>query len=198
MKRAFRQMTVCVLSVLICALFSGCAIGEYHVFDTYLDENGEQHFMGFGRTGPSGGDEDVIKDENPIEEVDPLREKAGNDDLESIVGTKLKRGWTSDEHSILKGENVSVREDSILFSAELKREKEVVISCDIVPEKGEYQLVYADPEGRERVLQNGEVFQSEEKLLFPQGRNDIFILSNSAVFKEIDIAILGIEASDFE
>lgn len=197
MKRAFQQMTVCVLSVLICALFSGCTIGEYHVFDTYLDENGEQHFMGFGRTGPSGG-EDVIKDENPIEEVDPLREKASNGDLESIVGTKLKRGWTSDEHSILKGENVSVREDSILFSVELKREKEVVISCDIVPEKGEYQLVYADPEGRERVLQNGEVFQSEEKLLFPQGQNDIFILSNSAVFKEIDIAIMGIEASDFE
>lgn len=197
MKRTDWRLTVGILVAMICVLLSGCTVGRYHIVDAYTDEAGERHFMGFGEIGPRGGKE-AKKDENPIKEAAPPKENENSNDPESIVGTRLKRGWTSDDHSILKGENVSVREDSILFSVELKQEKEVVISCDIVPEKGEYQLVYVDPEGIERVLQNKEIFQSEEKLLFTQGRNDIFILSDGAVFKEIDIVIMGIEASDFE
>lgn len=196
MKRVCRQMAAGILSVLICILLSGCTVGEYHILDTYTDENGEQHFMGFGRTGPSGGEE-AEKDKNPIQEVDPPREKGIHDDPESIVGASLKRGWTSSDHSILKGKNVSVREDSILFSVNLKQEKEVIISYDIVLDKGEYQFVYVDPEGIARTLQKDEKIRSEEKLIFARGQNDIFILSNNAVFKEIDIAITGIETFDF-
>lgn len=172
LKRICQQIVISILSVLICVSLSGCIIGGYHVADAYVDENGEQHFMGFGKTGPSGSEE-------------------------SIVGTSLKRGWTSSDNSILKGRDVSVKEDSILFSINLGEEKEVKISYDIVLDEGEYQLVYVSPDGTEQVLQDNRVIQSEEKFLFTQGQNEISILSNNAVFKEIDISIAGIQVSDF-
>lgn len=56
MKRICRQIVFAVLCVMICGLLSGCTIGEYHIFDTYEDEDGEQHFMGFGEIGPRGGE----------------------------------------------------------------------------------------------------------------------------------------------
>ena len=58
-------------------------------------------------------------------------------------------------------------------------------------------LVYVNPDGTEQILQNGKVTHSEEKSLFTQGQNEISILSNNVVFKEIDISITGIQASDF-
>lgn len=168
----------------------------WHVFDTYVDENGEQRFMGFGKTGPSG----VVKEignENSTEEANDVQENENNYNPESIVGTSLKSGWTSSDNSILKGRNVSVKEDSILFSINLGQEKEVIISYDIVLDEGEYQLVYVSPDGTEQILQDGKVIQSEEKILFTQGQNEIFILSNNAIFKEIEISITGIQVSDF-
>lgn len=195
-KRICQQITYSILGALICVSLSGCTIGEYHVFDTYVDENGEQHFMGFGKTGPSGGDES-IENENSTEEVVDVQENENNYNPESIVGTSLKRGWTSSDNSILKGSDVSVTEDSILFSINLGQEKEVIISYDIVLEEGEYQLVYVSPDGTEQILQDGKVIQPEEKILFAQGQNEISILSNNAVFKKIDISIAGIQVSDF-
>lgn len=56
MKNVFRQMLAGILGVLLCALLSGCTIGEYRIFDSYTDESGEQHFMVFGEIGPSGGE----------------------------------------------------------------------------------------------------------------------------------------------
>lgn len=57
MKRFCRQMFFGILVVLACGLLSGCTVGKYHIFDTVADENGEEHFMIFGETGPSGGGE---------------------------------------------------------------------------------------------------------------------------------------------
>ena len=92
---------------------------------------------------------------------------------------------------------MSVKEDSALFSINLGQEKEVIIHYDIVLDEGEYQLVYISPDGTEQILQDSKVIQSEEKILFTQGQNEISILSNNAVFNEIDISIIGIQVSDF-
>ena len=209
MKKAYQQIVFSILGVLICVSLSGCTIGGYRVFDVYVDENGVQRFMAFGKTGPSGGQEsiendnsaeevdDVQENENSAEEVDDVQENENNYNPKSIVGTSLKRGWTSDDNSLLKGRNVSVKEDSILFSINLGQEKEVVISCDIVLDEGEYQLVYVSPDGTEQILQDGKIIQSEEKILFTEGQNEITILSNNAIFKKIDISITGIQVSDF-
>lgn len=196
LKRVCQQIVFGILGVLICVSLSGCTIAGYHIVDAYVDENGEQHFMGFGKNGPSGGDES-IENENSTEEVVDVQENENNYNPESIVGTSLKRGWTSSDNSILKGSDVSVTEDSILFSINLGQEKEVIISYDIVLEEGEYQLVYVSPDGTEQILQDGKVIQPEEKILFAQGQNEISILSNNAVFKKIDISIAGIRVSDF-
>lgn len=196
-KSVCQQIVISILGILICASLSGCTIGRCHVFDFYADENGEQRFMLFGETGPSGGEKST-ENENSAEEVDDVQENEINYNPESIVGTSLKRGWTSSDNSILKGRDVSVKEDSILFSINLEQEKEVAISYDIVLDKGEYQLVYVGPDGTEQILQDSKVIQSEEKILFAQGKNEISILSNNAVYKEIDISITGIQASDFE
>lgn len=196
MKRVSQQIIFSILSVLICVSLSGCTEGGYHVFDAYEDEYGEQHFMVFGKTGPSGGEEST-ENENLTEEVEAIQENENNYDSESIVGTSLKKGWTSSDHSILKGRNVSVKEDSILFSINLEQEKEVIISYDIVLDEGKYQLVCVGPDGTEQILQDGKAIQSEEKILFTHGQNEISILSDNAVFKEIDISITGIQVSDF-
>lgn len=208
-KGIYKKVIYGILSVLVCVSLSGCTIGGYHVADNYVDENGEQRFMGFGKTGPSGGEEsienenstevvdDVQENENSTEEVYDVLENENNYNPESIVGTSLKRGWTSSDNSILKGSNVSVREDCNLFSINLGQEKEVAISCNIVLDEGEYQLVYVSPDGIERILQDGKAIQSEEKILFTEGKNEITILSNNAVFKKIDISITGIQVSDF-
>lgn len=195
MKRVCQQIIGSILGVLICASLSGCTIGGHHVLDVYVDENGEQSFIGFGKTGPSGVEKST-ENENSAEEVDVVQENDNNP--ETIIGLSLKKGWTSSDNSILKGRNVSVKEDSILFSINLEQEKEVAISYGIALNEGEYQLVYVGPDGAERILQDGKIIQSDEKILFTQGQNEISILSDNAVFKEIDISITGIETSDFK
>ena len=57
------------VAVLIHKKESAVSIGGYHVADVYTDENGEQRFMGVGKTGPSGGEES-IKSENSPDEID--------------------------------------------------------------------------------------------------------------------------------
>ena len=135
------------------------------------------------------------ENENLTDEINDIQEN--NYNPESIVGTQLKRGWSSSDNSILKGKDVSVKEDSALFSINLGQEKEVIIHYDIVLDEGEYQLIYISPDGTEQILQDSKVIQSEEKILFTQGQNEISILSNNAVFNEIDISIIGIQVSDF-
>lgn len=56
MKKLRQQIILGISAILICALLSGCTIGEYRLFDTFEDEDGEQHFMLFGEIGPSGGE----------------------------------------------------------------------------------------------------------------------------------------------
>lgn len=207
MKRIFHKVICGFLYVLLCVSLSGCAIGEYSVFDFYLDENGNQRFMLFGKHGANGDEEEIENKRSEI--VDNIQESensenVGNDiqdnddSVNSIIGTSLKRGWTSSDNSILKGRDVAVKEDSILFSINLGQEKEITISYDILLDDGEYQLVYVGPDGTEQILQDGKIIQSEEKILFTQGQNEIAILSNNAVFKDIDITITGIEVSDFK
>ena len=48
--------------------------------------------MGFGKTGPSGVEKSTEK-ENSTEEVDVVQINENNP--ETIVGSSLKRGWTS-------------------------------------------------------------------------------------------------------
>lgn len=94
---------------------------------------------------------------------------------------------------------MSVKKDSILFSIDLKEDKEVTISYDIILDDGEYSLVYVNQDNTKQVLlQDDKIIKSEEKLLLKQGKNEITILSGNAVFKKIDISITGIEVSDFE
>jgi len=207
MKRIFHKVICGFLYVLLCVSLSGCAIGEYSVFDFYLDENGNQRFMLFGKHGANGDEEEIENKRSEI--VDNIQESensenVGNDiqdndySVNSIIGTSLKRGWTSSDNSILKGRDVAVKEDSILFSINLGQEKEITISYDILLDDGEYQLVYVGPDGTEQILQDSKIIQSEEKILFTQGQNEIAILSINAVFKDIDITITGIEVSDFK
>lgn len=194
---------LCIL-FLFCTLIAGCTVGEYKVADVYLDENGDQHFMGLGKTGPSGEEnENSSKEVHNVKENEELIEKVSDmqaNDLnsENIIGTSLKRGWTSSDHSILKGKNVSVKEDCTLFSIYLDQDKEVRITYDIMLDNGEYQLIYISPDNTEQVLQDGQIIQTEDKVMFTQGENKITILSNNAIFKEINIQITGIETSDFE
>lgn len=194
---------LCIL-FLFCTLLAGCTVGEYKVADVYLDENGDQHFMGLGKSGPSGEENEnssnevhnVKENEELIEIVSDMQENDFNS--ESIIGTSLKRGWTSSDHSILKGKNVSVKEDCTLFSIYLDQDKEVRITYDIMLDNGEYQLIYISPDNTEQVLQDGQIIQTEDKFMFTQGENKITVLSNDAIFKEINIQITGIETSDFE
>lgn len=194
---------LCIL-FLFCTLLAGCTVGEYKVADVYLNENGDQHFMGLGKTGPSGKENEnssnavhnVKENEELIEKVSDMQENDFNS--ESIIGTSLKRGWTSSDHSILKGKNVSVKEDCTLFSIYLDKDKEVRITYDIMLDNGEYQLIYISPDNTEQVLQDGQIIQTEDKIMFTQGENKITVLSNDAIFKEINIQIAGIETSDFE
>lgn len=196
-------------SMLFCILISlslvGCTIGEYKVFDFYVDDNGNREFMLIGERGPSGNIEETeqemldeeMEKEDFVEETNDMPES--DEDLENIVGTSLKKGQTSTDNSILKGNNVSVKEDSVLFSICLKQDKEITISYDIILDEGEYSLVYISPNSEEQVLlQDGKVIRIEEKILFTQGENQITMLSDNAVFKKINISITGIEVSDFE
>lgn len=207
MKRIFHKVICVFWGVLLCVSLSGCTIGEYSVFDFYLDENGNQRFMLFGKHGANGDEEEIENESSEI--VDNMQESensenVGNDiqdnddSVNSIIGTSLKRGWTSSDNFILKGRDVAVKEDSILFSINLGQEKEITISYDILLDDGEYQLVYVGPDGTEQILQDSKIIQSEEKILFTQGQNEIAILSKNAVFKDIDITITGIEVSDFK
>lgn len=206
MKRTYLSFSC----MLLCILLAGCAIGEYKVADVYLDENDNQHFMGFGTIGPSGGEESVEnkevseeadlvgENENLLTEDDDSQKNEKDYNLESIIGTSLKRGWTSSDNSILKGKNVSVKEDSILFSINLAQDREITIAYDIILDNGEYQLVYISPDNTEKVLQDSEIIQAKDKIMFTQGQNKIAVLSNDAMFKEIDIQIVGVKVSDFE
>ncbi len=199
-KRRYSKIVCGIFCVAVCFTLSGCVIGEYAVFESYLDENGDEHFMLFGQRGENGNNGNKEESEHKdVEENHTIQESESVKSVESdsIVGTSLKRGWTSSDHSILKGRNVSIKEDSILFSIDLAQEKEITISYDMVVNDGEYQLVYIGPDGTAQILQDDKKIQSEEKILFTKGQNQIAILSNTAVFKKIDITITGIEVSDF-
>lgn len=201
MKRCIKKISLIITCIFISTLSAGCTIGEYRVLDFYSDENGDMHFTLFGQRGPHGeidyDDKEEAENETPLDENNNTEES--DKDTDSIVGTSLKKGWNSLDNSILKGINVSVKKDSILFSIDLKEDKEVTISYDIILDDGEYSLVYVNQDNTKQVLlQDDKKFKSEEKLLLKQGKNEITILSSNAVFKKIDISITGIEVSDFE
>ena len=140
---------------------------------------------------------DLQGNESISKAIDDIKEEGADYNPESIVGISLKRGWTSSDHSILKGKDVSVQEDSTLFSINLAQDKQVIITYDMELDSGEYELVYISPDGTEQVLQDGQTVQAADKLLFTQGKNEIAVLSGDAIFKEINITITGIEVSDF-
>lgn len=79
----------------------------------------------------------------------------------------------------------------------MKQEKEVTISYDILLNDGAYQLVYICPDGTEQLLTDEQTAWSDEQLKLRQGENKIVMVSDNAVFKKIDIAIAGLEVSDF-
>lgn len=204
MKGFIKKLPIILFCILISTSLVGCTIGEYKVFDFYVDDNGNLKFMLIGQRGPSGNIEETeqetldeeMENEDLVEKSNDMQE---SDDLGNIVGTSLKKGWTSTDNSILKGKNVSVKEDSVLFSINLNQDKEITISYDILLDEGEYSLVYSSPDNEEQVLlQDDKTIHIEEKILFTQGQNQITMLSDNAVFKKINITITGIEVSDFE
>lgn len=205
MKVFIKKISLILFCILISTSLAGCTIGEYKVFDFYVDDNGNRKFMLIGNRGPSGNIEETELDsldeetgnEDSIKETNDMQES--HDHSEDIVGTSLKKGWTSTDNSILKGKNVSVKEDSVLFSINLKQDKEITISYDIVLDEGEYSLVYISADSEEQVLlQDDKMIHIEEEILLTQGKNQITMLSDNAVFKKINISITGIEVSDFE
>lgn len=195
-----KKLSFIVVCILCSNLLAGCTAGK-----VYVDEDGNRRFMLVGETGPSGTlietESETLQEETESielsEEADTMQQR--DDDSGNITGTSLKKGWTSANNSILKGIDVSVKDDTVLFSINLKQDKEITISYDIILEEGEYSLVYIGPESEEQVLlQDDKNIHIEEKLLFTQGQNQIIIQSDNAVFKRINISIRGIEVSDFE
>lgn len=218
MNRLKKKLSFIVVCILCSNLLAGCTAGK-----VYVDEDGNRRFMLVGETGPSGiivetesetleeetksetleGEtkSETLEDETEsvelAEEADAMQHR--DDDSGNITGTSLKKGWTSTNNTILKGIDVSVKDDTVLFSINLKQDKEITISYDIILDEGEYSLVYIGPESEEQVLlQDDKNIHIEEKLLFTQGQNQIIIQSDNAVFKRINISIMGIEVSDFE
>lgn len=202
MKGFIKKLSLISFSILISTLLAGCTIGEYRVFDFYTDANGNLKFMLIGQIGPSGDIEETEETEQEMLEDETENEdlvEETNDDLSDIVGTSLKKGWTSFDNSILKGKNVTVKKDSILFTINLKQEKEVTISYDILLDEGEYSLVYMSPDNEEEILlKDDKIIHMEEKIVFTKGQNQITIRSDNAVFNNINISIAGLEVSDFE
>lgn len=204
MKGFIRKLTLILFCILVSTSLAGCTIGEYKVFDFYVDDNGNRKFMLFGERGPNGNievtEQETFSKETESEDLTEKTDDMQESDAHSgnITGTSLKKGWTSTDNSILKGLDVSVKEDNVLFWVNLKQDKEITISYEILLDEGEYALVYTGPDGEEQVLlQDGKIISAEEKLLFTQGQNQITILSDNAVFKKINISISGIEVSDF-
>ena len=196
MKKFIKKGLLILACLRICSSLVGCTIGEYKVFDYHLDEDGNKHFMLFGQHGTNGVNAEIENETSSLE-GDDIQKRHAN--LEGIVGTSLKRGWASSDNSILKGKNVYVKGDGVLFSINLERDREVTISYDIVLDDGAYSLVYIRPDNAEPILlQDGKIIRAEEQILFTQGQNEITILSDRAIFKEINISITGVEASDFE
>lgn len=209
MNRLKKKLSFIVVCILCSNLLAGCTAGK-----VYVDEDGNRRFMLVGETGPSGTlietESETLKEETKSEtlegetesielseEADTMQQR--DDDSGNITGTSLKKGWTSTNNTILKGIDVSVKDDTVLFSINLKQDKEITISYDIILDEGEYSLVYIGPESEEQVLlQDDKNIHIEEKLLFTQGQNQIIIQSDNAVFKRINISIMGIEVSDFE
>lgn len=201
MKGFIKKLSLISFSILISTLLAGCTIGEYRVFDFYTDANGNLKFMLIGQIGPSGNVEETEETEQEMLEDETENEDLVEEtnDLSDIVGTSLKKGWTSLDNSILKGKNVSVKKDSILFTINLKQEKEVTISYDILLDEGEYSLVYMSPDNEEEILlKDDKTIHMEEKIVFTKGQNQIIIRSDNAVFNNINISIAGLEVSDFE
>lgn len=178
MKGFIKKLTLILFCILVSTSLAGCTIGEYKVFDFYVDDNGNRKFMLIGERGPSGNievtEQETLSKETESEDLTEKTNDMQENDAhsENIVGTSLKKGWTSTDNSILKGIDVSVKEDSILFSINLKEGKEITISYEIVLDEGEYALVYTGPGSEEQVLlQDGKIIHAEEKLLFTQGQN---------------------------
>ena len=219
MKRTYQKSCVFMLGLSLCTLLTACKIGDHNVFEFYTDNNGEKHFMLVGKHNMQGPDSETMSEEQsdltgetlsskpqdadsetmPEESLELSGDAASNstENPKSIVGKSLKRGWTSSDHSILKGKDVQVNEDSKLFSVDLGQEKEVTISYNIALEAGTYQLVQISPDGTKHVLCDSKNMQADETILFEQGKNEIYILSSDAVFKKINLSIEGIEMSDF-
>lgn len=211
MKNIQRKMICIILGALLCFSLSGCTIGEYAVCDFYTDENGDLHFMMFGKHNMGEAEDEISESAENLPEIEDSMAKIkslekteaiegirdNNSDSTNITATTLKSGWTSSDNSILKGTNVSVKEDSTLFLINMKQEKEVTISYDIQLSDGEYQLIYISSDGTEQILEDEQTAQSDKQILLAQGKNKIVLVSDNTVFKKIDIAITGIEVSDF-
>ena len=222
MKRTYQKSCVFMLGLSLCTLLTACKIGDHNVFEFYTDNNGEKHFMLVGKHNMQGPDSETMSEEQsdltgetssskpqdadsetmPEESLELSSDAASNstenaENPKSIVGKSLKRGWTSSDHSILKGKDVQVNEDSKLFSVDLGQDKEVTISYNIALETGTYQLVQISPDDTKYVLCDSKNMQADETILFEQGKNEIYILSSDAVFKKINLSIEGIEMSDF-
>lgn len=149
MKRTYQKSCVFMLGLSLCTLLTACKIGDHNVFEFYTDNNGEKHFMLVGKHNMQGPDSETMSEEQsdltgetlsskpqdadsetmPEESLELSGDAASNstENPKSIVGKSLKRGWTSSDHSILKGKDVQVNEDSKLFSVDLGQEKEVTI-----------------------------------------------------------------------
>lgn len=182
---------VCV-TVLMCFCLTGC---EY-----WQDENGKSHFMLFGERGPSKDGKKLTEEElsSPVDSIDNDNgQPSTSQSNDSIKASSLKKGWTVDDNSILRGENVSVTGETEIFAITLKEDKEVSFNLNAKLESGDYEIVLILPDKSERILYHSDLDIEPQKVTLEEGVYSIWIRCESVLFKSIDLTIDGLNASDF-
>lgn len=207
---------ICAI-ILACLCLTGC--------EFFQEENGQMHFMLFGQKGPtkdgkplSEGELASISREDALSETDNVdREEHDLQDQEDsfsetdaddkmknqsdsdpyISAAALKLGWTSDDHSILRGTDVLLTTQRELFSISAKENREVTFQLDAVLENGDYEIVLVSPDETETVLYDTDADSGKKKETLKEGENSVWIRTDQVEFQRIDLSIDGLKASDF-
>lgn len=181
----------------LCCSLCGC--------EHWQEEDGTSHFMLWGERGPMKDGKPMSEEESSTLNQDTST-KANSPEIEAspkstqnntIQGMNLKKGWTSDDSSILKGNHVSVTGSTELLSISMIENKEVTMHMNAALDQGEYQVVIIFPDQSQSILYDTLSKSESETITLKAGTNSIWLLSEAVTFQSIDLAIVGLEPSDF-
>lgn len=181
----------------LCCSLCGC--------EHWQEEDGTSHFMLWGERGPMKDGKPMSEEESSALNQDTST-KANSPEIEAspkstqnntIQGMNLKKGWTSDDPSILKGSHVSVTGSTELLSISMIENKEVTIHMNAALDQGEYQVVIIFPDQSQSILYDTLSKSESETITLKAGANSIWLLSEAVTFKSIDLSIDGLEPSNF-